>query len=480
MIAASDVTGQLLVERRTALKLSRAAFAQLVELTPGALWRLEVKNKFKPGEAEHLAAVADRWLAGAPVPVQSPAQPPEPPAPVVSPPAVDGAPVDELGDPVQWLDPPRGEGLVVAFDTTNVLSAAVVVPLTPLTEQSHVPTQALTPTQLTEQDGVLRVSNSEAQSHKDCPRRWWLSYYRGLRPKVESPVGPRAVGVRGHAALRAQYVGPDEVATDARDALERLIVEDWTRLVAHHGEYGVPPDLAKRFTQDADLERIILDGYAEWVAETGADGDLELIGSERYLEADLSETAELDFPLKIVGRLDVRARRKTDGLRLFVDHKFVGSIVRPLLTLTMDEQMLWYMLLEQLQSDEQEPVAGALYNMLRRVKRTPSATPPFYQRVEVHHNKHELSSFLRRTGTTVRRLHVARARLDAAAEAGIADAHLSIVPPRPTQDCSWKCPFVRVCPMFDDGSRVEAALQEHFVAGDPYSYYDSQEVITTC
>jgi len=28
-----------------------------------------------------------------------------------------------------------------------------------------------------------------------------------------------------------------------------------------------------------------------------------------------------------------------------------------------------------------------------------------------------------------------------------------------------------VCPMFDDGSRVEDALQAHFIAGDPYDYY---------
>jgi hypothetical protein len=38
---------------------------------------------------------------------------------------------------------------------------------------------------------------------------------------------------------------------------------------------------------------------------------------------------------------------------------------------------------------------------------------------------------------------------------------------------------VRVCPMFDDGSRVEDALEAHFVKSDPYGYYHENSIEKT-
>ena len=43
--------------------------------------------------------------------------------------------------------------------------------------------------------------------------------------------------------------------------------------------------------------------------------------------------------------------------------------------------------------------------------------------------------------------------------------------PNPTRDCTWQCPFIQVCPMFDDGSDVDAALTDLYVEYDPYGYY---------
>jgi hypothetical protein len=51
------------------------------------------------------------------------------------------------------------------------------------------------------------------------------------------------------------------------------------------------------------------------------------------------------------------------------------------------------------------------------------------------------------------------------------DHHQQFVYPSPTRDCYWDCPFLQVCPMFDDGSRAEDMLAEHYTAGDPLSYY---------
>jgi hypothetical protein len=54
-------------------------------------------------------------------------------------------------------------------------------------------------------------------------------------------------------------------------------------------------------------------------------------------------------------------------------------------------------------------------------------------------------------------------------------AHQAIAYPRPSRDCTWKCPFYAVCPMFDDGSAAEEAIAEMFVESDPYAYYGVNE-----
>jgi hypothetical protein len=49
--------------------------------------------------------------------------------------------------------------------------------------------------------------------------------------------------------------------------------------------------------------------------------------------------------------------------------------------------------------------------------------------------------------------------------------------PRPSRDCSWKCPFLAVCPIMDD-SKPEtwnALLEAHYVKTDPYERYTEDE-----
>lgn len=331
----------------------------------------------------------------------------------------------------------------------------------------------VTPTDLSALDGVRRVSNSELQTFKNCRRRWWLAYYRGLRLRHESPIGPRAVGDRVHRALKAWYLPDGEVRTDPRDALERLIVEDWTTLTSENAasdDYPGPPlddETMQRFRSEADLERAMVEGYVQWLSETGADSELRVIASETYLEADLADDLiHNDRPVRVIGKLDVRVRRTSDDVRLVIDHKTVGSFATATAVLPLDEQMLTYMLLEWLNTDEGETRCdGALYNMLRRVKRTAAAKPPFYQRVEVRHNVHELDSMRRRViGETRDVLHV-QSQLDGGAD------HRETAYPTPTRDCAWRCPFFVVCGMFDDGSRAEDLLEQYYVKDDPLGYY---------
>jgi hypothetical protein len=63
-------------------------------------------------------------------------------------------------------------------------------------------------------------------------------------------------------------------------------------------------------------------------------------------------------------------------------------------------------------------------------------------------------------------MHAVEQRLDAG------ENHLDVVPPSPSDDCSWKCDFHLVCPMFDNGSRAEDMLTAHYRKGNPWSRYD--------
>lgn len=318
-----------------------------------------------------------------------------------------------------------------------------------------------TPTELTRLDGVRRISNSEVQTFKRCRRKWWFAYFRGLAPRTESAVGPLAVGVRVHAALQHHYesrVPGVAHAVDARDALEALIVRD-RELLGRSGD--VTDELVRQFNNEADLERIMIDGYLQWLADSGEDANYEVIGAEVYREADVPE-----LNVKLVARLDLRVRRLSDSLTLFLDHKTCAAFDPLIRALPMNEQMLWYILIELLAaSTDETPAQGALYNMLRKVKRTARAKPPFYVRHTVDHNYIELRSFYTRVLGMVETILAAEARLNAGVD------HRRVVYPSPTRDCVWDCPFNAVCRLTDDGSYVEEMIERFFTVADPMSYY---------
>jgi hypothetical protein len=235
----------------------------------------------------------------------------------------------------------------------------------------------------------------------------------------------------------------------------------------------VNDDFMKKLQSDFQLEQIMLDGYFEWLAETGADSNLEIVSSETYLEASFPVTlAEGTPPVKIIGKIDTRVTDRRTGRRAFLDHKSVTVFENPQL-LKINEQTLHYLLLEWLTTEEGEARCdAAYYNMARRVKRSSRAVPPFYQRIVIERNQHELESYIRRLTGVIGDIQQVEKTLDARPEMAAYVAY-----PTPSRDCTWKCPFFTQCPMFDDGSRVEAALEANFVQHNPLEYYQGREEV---
>lgn len=318
--------------------------------------------------------------------------------------------------------------------------------------------------------GTKRISNSEIQTFKRCKRKWWLGYYRRLEKIQPQYDGPRPHGTKMHLVLE-QYYSPGPLClnqTAAMLTLNHLYKEDVDKIsasVTYENESQVRETVAN-LQKELELSVIMLEGFFEWIAETGADADLEIVGAEETVEYPLTG---FDVPVILMGKIDVRARRTRDGAILAVDHKNVGSIADKTKLLPMDEQPLTYMLLERLLAPEGQHVTGSLISMLRKVKRTATAKPPFYARVEVPHNQTELRNFWARLHGEIRDIVKLQQELDAGADP------LMVAYPTPDRSCSWGCDYFEFCSMLDDGSRVEDYIAHNYHETNPYARYDTTE-----
>ena len=300
----------------------------------------------------------------------------------------------------------------------------------------------------------IKISNSEVQTYKDCKRQWWLSYYRRLQPKTQQMTGALALGSRIHQALDDYYSKgiPLLEAHSILVATDRKALEDSFR-----DTYDLD--------SEAELGRIMLEGYLQWVEENGIDSELEMISTEEIISMPM-----LEGRVELQGKIDMRVRRKADGVRMFRDFKTVGGSFTDFGAMAhMNEQILTYMLLETAQNKDGERSEGGIFTLLKKVKRSTNARPPFFDQIEVRHNVFALRSFWQRVNGVLTDLMKTRDDLDAGAD------HRYVAYPRPSRDCKWKCQFFTVCPLLDDGSAAEQAISEMFDVGDPYGYYGTEE-----
>lgn len=369
---------------------------------------------------------------------------------------------DDPGDGIvkEAIEVPLGETVVIIVDEDDDDDDEWPVPIEPIASTARL------------------ISHSEVQTFKRCRRKWWLGWHRHLRLKHERPVGPLAIGTWVHEALAAHYTPesppPMEVLAQI---LERTRVEMMSVLsekAEEDADGGFDATaLLVQHDRDAELARAMVEGYVQWIEESGADVGLDIVGVEEYIEADIERSTSDGVPVKIIGKLDARMRREHDQVRFFMDHKTVGDFVQPVKTIHMNEQMLHYMLLERMQLHD-EPVVGALYNMLRKVKRTGNAKPPFYQRVEVRHNPTEIESYARHLDGMITDMLAVEAALNQGAD------HHAVAWPTPRRDCGFDCEFLPVCNLLDDGSRAEDMIEQLYRVGfflDHYGVVQAEKVL---
>lgn len=308
---------------------------------------------------------------------------------------------------------------------------------------------------LGKQPVLIQISNSEIGVYKECKRKWWLGAYRGLLPKERSLVGPLPLGTRVHNAMEAFYANGE----DLLDAYALLVAVD--RINFSASSEASDPDKEKKFNSEADLGRIMLEGYAQWIETEGLDSDLEVIASERAVSYF---PEEFNGRVLLMGKLDLLVRNRLTEFYSALDLKTAISFDTYDKLFLLGEQLRMYALLMK-KSGGDVLVDGGIYRMLKKVKRTEKAKPPFYKQMDVPVSEKVLESFEERTMGTLHDMVDARDRLDAG------ESHLRVAYPSPSDSCSWKCPFFSGCSMFDDGSNVEAWIEEYFVQGDQYERY---------
>jgi len=307
---------------------------------------------------------------------------------------------------------------------------------------------------------TLRLTNSEMGSFRRCRRKWYLGEYRRLKSREgNAPGSALEIGNLVHDSL-APYYDP-EVRADPLEVARGMI----------DARIEEAPEWQVEIEKDWKLVEAMLSGYLEWLADTGADGDLVIEGSETFAEAPLTETAYGEVTL--LSKLDAPVTRKSDGARLALEHKTVQSLDQLLPLMKLDTQFLTEHLVRFLdaiekgadQDEAYDQCHGVLLNMLRKVKRTASAKPPFYDRMTVPHNIHELRNHWRHVVSYATQIQSAKARLDEG------ESHQTVCPPSPRKECTWDCPFFRVCVMADDGSDFDGALDNLYEEHDPLERY---------
>jgi hypothetical protein len=327
-------------------------------------------------------------------------------------------------------------------------------------------TQTLPPSTGTTLPPNTVASFSDLGTFNQCRRRWWLATYRRLRRIDEPPTGPLPFGSRIHAALEAFY---DGTVADPATA--------WNALMQH--EFAVDSANGGWHTQDLDKESKLghrmLEGYLEWLAETGEDAYWDVIGVETKLSHFLTvlvDTPDGDQEVTVLvrGKLDRRKRRRSDGAVYVDDFKTMGNFGEPaMLSLELSPQPRLYRMLEIQQAPPEQHTAGVSYTLLRKVLRTPTAKPPFYKRVTIEVNDAEQEAYNVRLQGNVTDLARVRYALDHDGDPR------RVAYFQPGWWCAT-CPFKLPCGLMQHTPKAaEDMLADLYTETDPWARYMSDQ-----
>lgn len=150
---------------------------------------------------------------------------------------------------------------------------------------------------------LLAVSNSEIFAAQRCWRNWYLTYYLGMVPTQEVPVGNRQLGTRVHTALEGLY-GYDLDPLMILQILYRAAIEAF-------------PEYEEELLKERTYAEAMVDGYIMWLAEEGADADQRVVATETDMVVPIPG---YDSVL-LRSRMDQVFQRISDGALGFISRR---------------------------------------------------------------------------------------------------------------------------------------------------------------
>lgn len=303
-----------------------------------------------------------------------------------------------------------------------------------------------------------RFTSSELRLYQRCRRSWYVRYYLGYAPRRDAgDVSVSRVGTLVHLGVEAYYKTGDWA--EGLRAVSLAVVDNLRELEeAHDGGAR-----SAKVVSNGELVRIMLEGYFEWLEETGADADLATEAVESEISAPI-----LDGRAVLLGKVDRTGRRRSTGRTVILDTKSCQGVRDQEILAPMNPQFKHYAVIERLNGNDR--IEGAEVRWMRRVKRTARSKPPYYGIVQVQYPTAVLRGYYTQTLSVVREILGKEACL----RSGLTALELGL---GPTVDraCSY-CPYRPVCPMLDDETVSETdMLQWSYEKVDPLARYAEPE-----
>lgn len=274
---------------------------------------------------------------------------------------------------------------------------------------------------------------------KNCRRETMLQYFQdgtGLEP-VTHTAGIRDLGTLVHSGVEAYYNGGG-ICRPVAVLREELIKEE-----------GLTPEWIKILK----LADIMLQGYEDWIENEGMDVGETTVATELQLSQRIGVFQGVE--VHVTGKLDRLVQDNDTGEYIIEDTKTVQSF-DDLRWLAMGDQLLTYNVLLRMGPGAIRPNRGR-HNQLRKVQRGPTAKPPFYDRTEFPFNDTQVENYWEMLTATVNDMVTCILGIEADP-----DMHRRYAYPNPTKDCLWRCDFLPICPMMDDGSHWKSTLSEMY------------------
>lgn len=148
------------------------------------------------------------------------------------------------------------------------------------------------------------ITNSELQAFKQCKRQWYLGYYRRLgKRRQDGSERAATTGTLVHDALESYYKDPNRDASRVIQAFRLRRTTD--------------PDAAT-YEKEYALADAMIEGYFEWLAETGADQGLDIYAVESKITCPAPSPFD-EQGVVLLGKLDLIASR--NDILYTLDHK---------------------------------------------------------------------------------------------------------------------------------------------------------------